>query len=88
MLLHCITKERCDMRKKLVRHGNSHALVIDKTLMELLCLGEDEDVLLSVEGCRLIVTPANGAEDRQRRITALAERVMDENDELFRRLAE
>ena len=33
------------MRKKLVRHGNSRAIVIDRTLMELLGLDDDSEVL-------------------------------------------
>ncbi len=32
------------MRKKLVRHGNSLALIIDKPILELLGIGEEDEV--------------------------------------------
>ncbi|HAL30044.1 MAG TPA: AbrB family transcriptional regulator [Coriobacteriia bacterium] len=76
------------MRKKLVKHGNSRALVIDKAILELLNLGDDEEVIVSTDGHSLTVTPAGEADERRARIRAISERVMDENAELLRRLAE
>lgn len=44
------------MRKKLIKYGNSHALVLDRTLLALLNIGEEGVVRLRVEGEKLIVT--------------------------------
>jgi len=46
------------MVKKLQRHGNSHALVIDKPLMEALGIDEDTPLNVTISGGSLIVTPA------------------------------
>ncbi|MBN2247275.1 MAG: AbrB/MazE/SpoVT family DNA-binding domain-containing protein [Coriobacteriia bacterium] len=75
------------MRKKLVKHGNSRALVIDKAILELLNLGDDEEVIVSTDGHSLTVTPAD-AGARRERLLAISERLMDENDDLLRRLAQ
>lgn len=77
-----------DMPKKLVRHGNSRAIVIDKAILELLKIDDETDLELSTNGRSLTITPAGEAEERRARLERLSERVMTENDELFRRLAE
>ena len=46
------------MIRKLSRHGNSQALVIDKTLCELLGIDMDTPLKLEVEDGALIVRPA------------------------------
>jgi antitoxin MazE len=88
MSVPCITTKGHDMRKKLVRHGNSRALVIDKTMLDVLGVGEDDEVSVTITDRHLLIAPAHEAEERQRRIVEIADRIMDENDELFRRLAE
>ena len=47
------------MVKTLQRHGNSHALVFDKPIMEMLGVREDTRLQVSVSGGSLIVTPVN-----------------------------
>ena len=47
------------MVKKLTRHGNSDALVIDKPLMELLHLKSGGSVRIETDGRRLIIEPAS-----------------------------
>ena len=76
------------MRKKLVKHGNSRALVIDKAILELLKIDEDTEVEVSTDGETLRIVPVREIEARHARLTELSEQVMDENDDLFRRLAE
>lgn len=44
------------MRKKLVRHGNSLALVIDKPILEIL--GINRYVEIDIDGRKLVVKPA------------------------------
>lgn len=77
-----------DMPKKLVRHGNSRAIVIDKAILELLKIDDETDLELSTNGRSLTITPVGEAEERRARLERLSERVMNENEELFRRLAE
>lgn len=76
------------MRKKLVKHGNSRALVIDKAILELLNLGDDEEVIVSTDGHSLTVTPVADVDERRARIQAISERLMDENADLLQRLAQ
>jgi len=46
------------MIKQLRKVGNSNALILDKPILELLGLGEDGQVQLTVQNGHLIVTPA------------------------------
>ncbi|MHC4408215.1 MAG: AbrB/MazE/SpoVT family DNA-binding domain-containing protein [Planctomycetota bacterium] len=45
------------MIKSLQKHGNSHALVIDKALMEALEIDENTPLQITVSGTTLIVSP-------------------------------
>ena len=47
------------MIKKLKRHGNSMALVIEKPMMEALGITEETPLQVTVNGNALVVTPAN-----------------------------
>jgi antitoxin MazE len=48
------------MIKKLTRHGNSWALVIDKPVLELLKIDPERPLEISTDGQMLIVAPARG----------------------------
>jgi antitoxin component of MazEF toxin-antitoxin module len=45
------------MIKTLQKHGNSHALVIDKALMEALGIDENTPLQLTLNGTTLVVAP-------------------------------
>jgi antitoxin component of MazEF toxin-antitoxin module len=45
------------MIKTLQKHGNSHALVIDKALMEALGIDEDTPLQVTLNGTTIVVTP-------------------------------
>ena len=45
------------MVKKLIRHGNSVALVIDKPIMEILNITDETTFELSTDGRNLILSP-------------------------------
>ena len=45
------------MVKKLIQHGNSVALVIDKPIMEMLNITNDTSFELSTDGKNLILSP-------------------------------
>jgi len=54
------------MIKTLQKHGNSHALVIDKALMEALGIDEDTPLQVTLSGTTIVVTPVEvglGEED-------------------------
>jgi len=45
------------MLKKLVKYGNSNALVLDRAILDLLNIGEGSVVKLSTDGKSLTITP-------------------------------
>ena len=45
------------MKKTLIRHGNSAALIIDKPILELLNIGIDTPLNISTDGSKLIIEP-------------------------------
>ena len=45
------------MLKKLIQHGNSVALVIDKPIMEILHITNETTFELSTDGTNLILSP-------------------------------
>jgi antitoxin component of MazEF toxin-antitoxin module len=47
------------MIKRLQKHGNSVALIIDKPVMEALGITEATPLQVTVNGNALVVTPAN-----------------------------
>ena len=57
------------MIKKLTRHGNSHALVIDRAVLDLLKIDDDTPLEISTDGTRLIIEPIP-AGDRRVKIEA------------------
>lgn len=52
------------MVKKLTRHGNSLALVIDKPILELLKISADTPLDISTDGRRLIIAPSREGDRR------------------------
>jgi len=48
------------MIKKLIQHGNSAALVIDKPIMEILNITNETTFELSTDGKNLILSPQVG----------------------------
>jgi len=45
------------MIKKLTKHGNSMALIIDKAILEILKIGEDTPLELTTDGKSLSISP-------------------------------
>ena len=60
------------MIKKLSKHGNSLALVIDRSILELLGINERTSLELSTDGEALVVAPVRDKKRRQRFEKALA----------------
>lgn len=53
------------MVKRLTKHGNSLALVIDKGVLELLGIGADTPLSISTDGNCLIISPVRAAKRRK-----------------------
>jgi antitoxin MazE len=54
------------LTKKLSKHGNSLALVIDRSILELLGIDEDTTLDISTDGRALVVVPARDKRRRKR----------------------
>ena len=75
------------MIKKLTKHGNSLALVIDRGILDLLDISADTPLTIKTDGKCLIVTPAPDAPRRKKFRTALA-KVNRQYGPALRKLAE
>lgn len=75
------------MIKKLSKHGNSLALVIDRPILELLKIDEETSLNVATDGYSLVISPLQD-EDRHNRLAAALERGHKKFEKTFRRLAE
>lgn len=60
------------MLKKLTRHGNSMALVIDKAVLELLNIDDQTPLEISTDGTLLVISPVRDEKRRRQFQQALA----------------
>jgi antitoxin MazE len=75
------------MLKKLTKHGNSLALVIDRPILDLLNIDTETPLEISTDGCRLIVAPAEQSERREK-FMAAQRTAHKRYGKAFKRLAE
>lgn len=75
------------MRKKLVKHGNSRALVIDKAILELMQIGDNDEVIVSTDGTSLLIRAASDAEARRARLDSALDRINARYPDTLDRLA-
>lgn len=75
------------MVKKLTKHGNSLALVIDRPILELLKIDPDTPLDVSTDGTNLIVAPAKPSA-RRRKFEAAQGWAHKRYGKAFRKLAE
>lgn len=60
------------VRKKLTKHGNSYALIIERPILELL--GIDSDTLLQIstpDGSSIVITPVKSKTEKKKFSAAL-----------------
>ncbi len=62
------------MIKRLTRHGNSLALVIDRGVLDLLNIDADTRLTVATDGTRLTITPVRRASARRGRAAAATDR--------------
>ena len=75
------------MVKKLTKHENSLALVIDRPILDLLKIDAETPLDISTDGQRLIVAPAATSE-RRAKFDAAQEWAHRRYGKAFKRLAE
>lgn len=83
------------MHKKLIKHGNSLALVIDKPILKMLNIDSDSKLELSIENGALIIRTSPlrtkkemSKKERMALIDRIADEVMDAYHDVFKKLAE
>jgi antitoxin component of MazEF toxin-antitoxin module len=75
------------MIKTLQKHGNSHALVIDKALMEALGIDENTPLQVTVNGAALVASPVEvGLDDAE--IAEAVSELRPKYARMLKRLAE
>ena len=75
------------MIKKLTKHGNSMALVIDRPILDLLNIDRDTPLEISTDGNVLTIIPVRDRERRERFENAL-EKANKKYGRALKRLAE
>lgn len=75
------------MIKKLVAHGNSAALIIDKPILQLLKVDEETSFEITTDGRNLILSPVEDGK-RDKRFKAALDKVNKSHGKTLRRLAE
>jgi antitoxin component of MazEF toxin-antitoxin module len=79
------------MSKKLIKVGNDQALIIDQPILATLGINEKTDLEISVIGDTIIIKPKVGNSEaekkRQDRILEAANKVMDQYESVFKKLA-
>ena len=74
------------MLKKLVSHGNSAALIIDKPILDLLKVDMDTPLEISTDGKNLIISPVKDGR-REKKFKAALESVNKRHETTLRKLA-
>lgn len=74
------------MIKKLVSHGNSAALIIDKPIMELLKMNMETPLEISTDGRNLIISPVESYR-REKRFRSALDKVNKTHGKTLKKLA-
>jgi len=75
------------MTKRLVKHGNSLALLIEKPILKILGIDEQTDLQIRIEGNSLIIETTAKEKIRKEEIEEIAQQIMDKYDPVFRKLS-
>jgi antitoxin component of MazEF toxin-antitoxin module len=75
------------MIKKLVAHGNSAALIIDKPILELLKVDTGTPLEIATDGQNLIISPVR-ALTRERKFRAALKKINRVHGQTLKKLAE
>ena len=75
------------MIKKLVSHGNSTALIIDKPILQLLKVDENTALELTTDGKNLIISPVDDVK-RDKKFKSSLEKVNKKHQKTLLKLSE
>jgi antitoxin MazE len=91
MIIQCIyiKKEEGEgkMIKKMVTHGNSAALIIDKPILDILKIDMETPLEISTDGKNLIISPVTDKK-RERKFRAALQKVNRKYGKVLKRLAD
>jgi len=73
------------MIKKLIRHGNSSALVLDKALLDLLKVHKDTPLEVTTDGRNIIISP-QGSEEAEATLLQALERINQKHGSVLSKL--
>ncbi|MBN1497887.1 MAG: AbrB/MazE/SpoVT family DNA-binding domain-containing protein [Spirochaetes bacterium] len=74
------------MIKKMVQHGNSSALIIDKPIMELLHIDPETPLEIATDGQNIIISPVRDPKRMDRLEKALG-KINKKHESILRKLA-
>lgn len=76
--------------KTLIKHGTSRAIIIDRSILELLNIADQTPLQLDTDGKRLIITPLREDDDqaRKRKIREASEAINKKYRRAFEKLSE
>jgi len=75
------------MLKKLVSHGNSAALIIDKPILDILKVDMDTTLEITTDGKNLIISPIKN-EKRSKNFKSALAKINKRHETTLRRLAQ
>jgi antitoxin component of MazEF toxin-antitoxin module len=76
------------MKKKLTKHGNSAALIIEKPILDLLHINMDTTLDIQTDGKSLIISPTSDDNyEKNGKIKAAIEKVNKNHSETLKKLA-
>jgi len=75
------------MSKKITRHGNNYAVIIDKPLLQILNISEETNLNISIKDGALIIKPVKKSIAKKPSIKKIAEEIMEEYANVFEKLA-
>jgi len=73
--------------KKLIQHGNSAALILDKPILDLLNLKVDTPLEITTDGKNLIISPQSDV-DKEKDILASLEKINKKYSRTLQKLGE
>ena len=74
------------MIKKMVSHGNSAALIIDKPILDILKIDMDTPLEIATDGKNLIISPVQDAR-RESKFRAALQKVNKKHGKTLKKLA-
>jgi len=86
MYIYCIhTIQEPPMIKKMIHHGNSSALIIDKPILELLNIDSDTFLEISTDGKNIIISPVQD-KNRLKKIGASLNKINKKYADVLKKL--